>query len=180
MDLQDEVKAAVPTMDPVASVPQARRARALRRVGIAGMAVVILLACLDWLGPKASTSQTRGTSGELAVEYPQLTRRGLDSEVVVTHKPAKPVGGKVVLAVDRSMYVDLGLEQVIPEPLEQRLRGERIELTFPPPPPGTELVVTVTGRIPTQQVLGRYDYSITARTGEAEPLPLDLRTWVLP
>ncbi len=179
MDLREEVKAAVPTLDPVASLPQARRSRMLRRIGIACLSLVVLLALLDWLGPRTGTAETRATPGELSVEFPQVTRRGLDSEIVVTHRRSSPSTDNVVLVVDASMYADLGLEQVIPEPLEQRTLGDRVELTFPPPP-GERFVATLTGRIPTQQVLGRYDHAVHVPQGNAEALTLDLRTWVLP
>lgn len=90
-----------------------------------------------------------------------------------------PTTGDVILTVDQSMYDDLGLEQVVPEPRDQQSDGERVRLTFDPPE-GRILSVTFSGRIPTQQVPGAYRFRVEVHTPGSQVVETSFRTWVLP
>lgn len=167
----------IPVLQGVAGPDRARRGRAWRRVGVALLALVVLVACLGWFGPRDTTTSADGPGPALQVRHPQVTRAGLDAAVVVTVAPPAP-GASVVLEVEPAMLERLGLEVFSPEPSAQTGHAERVRLTFDAPPSGP-LTVSLSGRTPTEASPGPVGYTLRA-PGPGGTTQVDARTWVLP
>lgn len=167
----------IPALQGVAGPERARRARAWRRVGVALLALVVLVACLGWLGPRDTSASADGPGPALELQHPLVTRAGQDAAVVVTVDSPAP-GASVVLELEPAMLERLGLELMSPEPSAQTGDADRVRLTFDAPPSGP-LVVSFSGRTPTEARAGRFSYSVRA-PGADGVTEVDARTWVLP
>lgn len=167
----------IPVLEGVAGPERARRGRAWRRLGVVLLALVVLVACLGWLGPRDTTTSADGPGPALELEHPLVTRAGQDAAVVVTVGTPAP-DASVVLEVEPAMLERLGLELMSPEPSAQTGDGDRVRLTFDAPPSGP-LVVSLSGRTPTEARAGRFSYSVRA-PGPDGVTEVGARTWVLP
>lgn len=172
---RDELLEEIPTAR--AAVPDGWQDREaiFRRVGIGVLVVVLVLAAVGAFGPREAT--TSSPDGSVSVTHPSVTRPGLDSRVVVTIPPGEG-GEPPVIEMDRAALEALGLTSFSPEPAAVTSRGERVELEFEPDG-DRDVVVTLSGRIPTQAPTGSTRWEI-ARPGGGRSVTVSMRTWVLP
>lgn len=173
----DDLSSRVPVLEGVAGPQQARRARNYRRVGVVVLAVVVVLACLGWLGPKDGSATGTAGSTSVTVTYPQITRSGVDTaiEVAIEREGAGPVR----IELPASAVDEFGLQTYVPAPASQAVRGDTLVVTFEGLPAG-EVTLRLLGRMPTRATLGRFTHPLLVAAGSPEPLEVDLRTWVLP
>ena len=54
-----------------------RRSRAIRRIGLGLLLIVVLMALLGWAGPRPSVASAEATGYRLAVSHPSVSRPGL-------------------------------------------------------------------------------------------------------
>ncbi|TCI98737.1 hypothetical protein [Aeromicrobium sp. IC_218] len=167
----------IPVLQGVAGPERARRARAWRRVGVVLLGLVVLVACLGWLGPRDTSGSADGPGPALELQHPLVTRAGQDAAVVITVDSPAP-GASVVLELEPAMLERLGLELMSPEPSAQTGDADRVRLTFDAPPSGP-LTVSLSGRTPTEARAGRFSYSVRA-PGPDGVTEVGGRTWVLP
>lgn len=165
----------VPTLAGVAGVERARRARAWRRVGVILLALVVLLACLGWLGPREATASD---PDGLTVTYPQVTRSGADSAVKIEGEDLAE-GAPVVVEVPQALFDRLGLESIAPAPTTESATADTVTLTFEAPQ-GDDFAVELSGRLSTRSDIGPFSYDIRLTTEGAAPRTVSVRTWVLP
>lgn len=59
----------------------------VRVTGVVVMGLIVVAALTGFLGPRESTHTIDGAAGTLEVTHPQLTRPGLDAEIVVVVEP---------------------------------------------------------------------------------------------
>jgi len=173
----DDLSTKVPVLAGVARPHEARRGRNWRRVGVAILAVIVAVACLGWLGPRDATASAEDGEEKVTVTYPQVTRSGVDSAYEITVD--RPAGGAVRLEMPASALDELGLEQIVPTPAAEGVRGDTFHAMFVGLPKG-EVTVRVLGRMPTRATLGRFTHTIGVSTGRGEPIEVETRTWVLP
>jgi len=164
----------VPVLAGVADPARARRGQRWRRVGVLLMALVVVAACLGWLGPRETSVSADG----LEVTYPQLTRPGVDATVEVA-LPAVDTDAPVVLEISAVAYDRLGIETITPTPASETTAGDAVRLTFDAPAT-PELSVRLAGRTPTRTTLGPFTFSIRVASSGSSPAEAELRTWVLP
>ncbi|WP_269306016.1 hypothetical protein [Aeromicrobium sp. HA] len=168
----------IPVIRGVAGPAQARRSRNWRRLGIVLFLVVIVLACLGWLGPRDATARGATPDGsEVTVTYPLLTRSGADAALEIS---IEDVTGPVTVQLPRDVLETLGLEVVTPRPAAETGDKTAVRLTFARPPAG-ELTVYLHGRMPTRSTLGPVRYAVQVGTGGEPPAEVaSVRTVVLP
>ena len=146
-----------------------------------GMAVLVAAGLSGFLGPSERTSSRTGPAGTLEATHPSLTRPGLDSALEVTLRPEVEPAEPFRLVVPSDVFATLGLELVQPEPTEESVDGANVVLHFDPAAAGAdgELVVTMSGRMPTKQPPGRHGWQVEWRTDDGS-LRTPMTTWVLP
>ncbi len=173
----DDLSAKVPVLAGVAGPDSARRARNWRRAGVALMAIVVLVACLGWLGPRETTSTDRAGGMAMTVTHPQISRSGVDSAIDIAVE--RDDSGPVVLEMDAAAFEDLGLETIVPTPASETVRGDTLVLRWAGVPAG-DVTLRLLGRMSTRSTIGRVSTPIRVSAGDASPLEVTVRTWVLP
>lgn len=123
-------------------------------------------------GERASSA-----AGSIEVTYDAVTRRGLESEVVVVASSTTPLDS-FVLTLDQHAMADLGIDHIAPEPTDQQAHGSKVLLKFADPG-GDEFEVRLSGRTPTQQppTRRRWELQWLTATGATS---LTATTWVVP
>lgn len=149
-----------------------------RRVGVTLLCVLVGLSALGVLGPRQGT--TTVPSHAVAVDYPRVTRPGLDTRLSID-VPAGDARTGFRVSIDHAAWESLGIEQIVPEPTAQRALGARTILEFGAAGAGSQ--VRFLGRVGTRQPPGRLAWRLrwapgTRSAGAGESL--DLVTWVLP
>ncbi len=162
----------VSTLSGVGDPGQARRSRRWRRAGVGLLLVVVVAACLGWLGPRDASASDHGVT----VTFPQVTRAGMDSTIEVTLDQA--AAGAVVMEIPRTVVDRLGIETISPQPSSEVSVRDSVRLTFEEPEGG--FTVQLFGRLPPRAELGTFGYVIRVRAAEAQPREVSARTWVLP
>lgn len=173
---EDDLSSRVPVLQGVARPQEARRARNYRRVGVVVLAIVVVVSCLGWLGPRDGSATATAGSATVTVTYPQITRSGVDTAIEVAIE--REGAGPVQVELPATALDEFGLETYVPAPASEAVRGDTLVLTFEGLPAG-KVTLRLLGRMPTRATLGRFTHPLTVTAG-AEPLEVDLRTWVLP
>lgn len=168
----------VPVLEGVADPARAKRSRNWRRVGIVLFLLVVVVACLGWLGPRDATAKGSTADGsDVRVTYPQITRSGADAALEIE---LERVTGPVTIELPRTVLDTLGIELVTPAPASETGDRTHVRMTFERPPAG-ELTVLLHGRMPTRSALGPTTYPIRVGTGGEPPAEVvEVRTVVLP
>ncbi|GAA3540321.1 hypothetical protein [Aeromicrobium flavum] len=168
----------VPALAGVAGPEQTRRARNWRRVGMAGLVAVVVLACLGWLGPREATASGELEDGaSVEVTYPQITRPGAASALTVS---VEDVSGPVTIELPALVLETLGVETISPAPATETATATSVRLTFDASPTG-DFSVGLAGRMPTRSSVGAVTYPIRVGVAGAAPEEVaSVKTWVLP
>lgn len=164
----------IATLRTAASLPRARRARLGRRIGITALGLLVVAACLGLLGPRDVEAGAQTPAGtELTVRYPQITRPGLETELVLTVASRS----EEVTVVAEAEALDLfGVEQIRPEPDSQHAEEGLVYLTFPTGR-HDRIEIRMHGRLDPRQAPGRWAHAVGVVGLGAQ---VELRTWVLP
>lgn len=176
-DPQDDLSSRVPVLAGVAHPREARRSRNFRRVGVFVLLVIVVAACLGWLGPRDTSTRVSAAGVTLDATHPAVARSGVDSaiELAVGREGAGPIRVEVPAAL-----VDgLGLVTFVPAPSAEAVRGDTYVLTYEDLAPG-DVTLRLTGRMPTRATIGRFTHTLRVLAGSPEPLEVTMRTWVLP
>lgn len=151
-----------------------RRARNVRRGGVALLSAFILLGAFTILGVRSRGVLASGGGYELQVLYPAVTRPGLAVRWIVTVRRAGGFDGPVTISTTSRYFNLFDFNNTDPLPTETTTDGRSSTWTFSPPP-GDTLEVTMDARMePARQsgspattsvlVGGRPVVSVTYRT----------------
>lgn len=174
---EDDLSSGVPVLAGVAGPKQASRARNFRRVGVTALAVVVVVACLGWLGPRDTTVSDEAGGRAMTVTHPQISRSGADSAIEIEFE--RDGGGPVRVELPVSATDLFGLETYVPAPASEVVRGDTLVLTYDELPPG-DVTLRLIGRMPTRAQIGRFTHPIAVQAASPEPLEVTMRTVVLP
>ncbi len=112
----------------------ARRARTLRRLGIALLLVIVGLAATGVLGQRTSTVVASGAGYQLTVTYPSVVRPGVDVRWnIVVVNPAG-FGKSLTIAVDRHYFDIFDLNALRPDADSASSNGQSVFYTWDSPP----------------------------------------------
>lgn len=150
----------------------------VRVTGVVVMGLIVVAALTGFLGPRESTHTMDGAAGTLEVTHPQLTRPGLDAEIVVVVDPLS-TGEPLRLRVDSEVLSTLGILTVQPAPEAERSADGAVEYEFVPTdePP---YEIRFSGRVPTKAPPTRLSWDMIWLSGTGDAITLTETTWVLP
>ncbi len=159
----------IPTEPAPADVPRQLRARAVRRIFIAALAVFVLLGALNVYGVRTGTRTATGGGYELSVTYARVSRPGLATPFSFeVRRPGGFPEGLTVAAL--SGYFDAYDENGFsPTPEQETADGERTIWRFSPSPAET-LTVSFDARVEPGAQLSRLKGRVeilSARNGPA-------------
>ena len=95
---------APPGLDDALSPNEARRFRNLRRIGIAAIAAIVILASIGALGQKTHTVTATGGGYTLTVTYPSVVRPGLDVRFEISVSNPSGFGKSLTLGFKRHYF----------------------------------------------------------------------------
>jgi hypothetical protein len=111
----------------------------VRRVLLCAIAVLPLLALLDFFGQKPSTSSAAGAVASMSVTAPSRLRGGLIFQVrvrVVARQEIK----QLQLAFDRGWWNSMSVNSIAPEPSSETSHNGRVVLSYGDLPAGQSLI----------------------------------------
>lgn len=156
-----------------------RRARWLRRLFLATVALFVVLGAFNVFGVRTSTATAHRRDWRLAVEYPSVNRGGLPAPFSIRVTRSDGFTGSVKVTVASgylSLFDDNGLD---PDPDSSVSGDGYVEWTFEPPDGGGALVVTLDARIEPGR-RGPIDGWVEV-SDDAGPGPkVEFRTWIAP
>jgi hypothetical protein len=124
-----------------------RRSRTLRRVALAGFAVLVLLGLSSALGVRTRTATADGAEGtRVRVTYPQVARPAL--AVAFEVEVSRPDGfdEQIEVRLSRDWLESFDENGVLPTPAEEASDGDDVVWTFEPPE-GTVFTLALDTRV---------------------------------
>jgi hypothetical protein len=168
----------IPTAPEETDLAQSRRARALRRVFMALLAVFMLLGATGMLGVRSRTVSARGGGYELTVTYGQVSRPGLATPFGFEVRRPGGFDGPVTVSSDTaylSMFDENGFD---PQPTSVTATAEVIIWEFEPPP-GDVLSVSFDARIEPGVQWGKSGQTSVMEDGRPVATAR-YHTWIMP
>jgi hypothetical protein len=124
----------IPTLPAHRSADEARRGRALRRLGMVALTLLVVAGLLSWLGVRSATvTATRG-GHTLTVTYPQVTRAGVATPFEVLIERPGGFDQAVTLGLPRQLVARFDFQNWYPNPRAETGGPGYVYLTFDPPP----------------------------------------------
>ena len=155
------------------------RARALRRVGLVALAVVVAAGLFNLLGVRTGTVSATGGGYRLSVEHAEVTRPGLASGWIVEVRREGGFDGPVTLVTDATYFDRFDFNQLYPEPASVLPRGEEVLFVFEGIQ-GDVLRVAFDGRASPTFVFALAHGSTALEVGGRELVRVDYTTVVMP
>jgi len=175
---QNERAPSTPTRPDHESAVQLRRHRAARRVGIALIALLILLGVTNRFGLRMASAMAERDGVVFRVEYASVTRSGLATPWQAEVRSPGGFGGPVTIATSAAYLDRFDFNQWYPEPSATATRGDLLLLTFERPE-GDLLRIRFDGRA--SPTFGLSSSATTSlETAGLPPLSVEYRTWVMP
>ena len=141
----DDLKPMPTSPDPI-PLDRLRRARAGRRVLVAGLIGVLVLAVANLLGMRTESVTATGGGYRLSVTYGSVSRPGLATPWgIEVHHPGG-FDGPITIATSRRYLMLFDHNVFYPDPASVTATRDRLIFEFDPPP-GDVFRVTMDGRI---------------------------------
>lgn len=155
-----------------------RRARFLRRVGLAAMVVAVGLGLAGVFGVRMTTVSGSGEGYELSVTYARVSRSGLSTPLTIDVRRDGGFEGPVTVGITRAYLEIFDHNVFVPQPSSATTEGPMVLYGFDPPP-GDRLTVHVDARLEPAFHLGRE--AVTAVYEEGAPVvTVEFSTRVMP
>jgi hypothetical protein len=106
------------------------RARRLRRIGLAVLAVFVVAGLFNVFGVRTGTVSADGGGYRLTVEYAEVTRPGLATPWIVEVRRPAGFDGPLTLVIDAVYFDRFDFNQMYPEPASVSPRGDEVLLGF--------------------------------------------------
>lgn len=131
-----------------------RRARLLRRIGLAVLGTIIMLGITGFLGIRMATVTSSGGGYDLSVIYAEVSRSGLATPLAIQVRRAGGFDGEITLGVT-SEYLEIFDQNAFsPQPVASTTLGDMVLYRFDPPA-GERLTVVMDARLEPAFHLGR-------------------------
>jgi hypothetical protein len=137
---------AVPTSPERIGLDRLRRARAGRRLIIAALFALLVLAAANLLGMRTAAVSATAGGYRLSVTYGSVSRPGLATPWAVEVRRAGGFDGPVTIATTRRYLMLFDHNVFYPDPSKVTASRDRVIFEFDPPP-GDTLRVSMDGRI---------------------------------
>ena len=146
-------------------------------------AVMIALVALGLLGLLEQDGRARAetAAGAAEIDYPSVTRQGLNPSIIVTVENRDRVAREVSIDLGSRYLEEMQLSGVTPDASESRGVGsETLRYTFTPIGPGERLRAIFSFSIAQQHPGLRSTSPVRVAVGDHEVLRTDISTTVLP
>jgi hypothetical protein len=155
-----------------------RRSRAIRRAGLATLAVFVLLGAIGLFGIRTRTVTASAGGYTMSLDYPWTDRADQPIHWVLSIRRAGGFSGPVDIGITQSYLDLLDLNAIEPEPSGTHTDGPLVVWTFDPPS-GRVLRVLVDANI---QLNGRFGAAadVSVLEGGKPVVSVHYRTWVAP
>lgn len=166
-------------MPDVRDARAARRARALRRLGVMAFVVLVGFALVGLLGPRQATASATENGYTVDVRYPQVTRSGLVSPLRVRVSHEGGFAGPIALAFDDALFDRFDFQNWYPNPDAETGTPDRVEYEFQPPS-GDVFALSLDARTGPTQPPSAYHYWVAVLVEGREVARVGFRVWVMP
>jgi hypothetical protein len=106
-----------------------RRQWGVQRAGWVVILLIVLAGLVGLLGP-GPVSTVKAVSGALTVEYERVVRKQAPTELHVRLAPGAAQDGEVALFLDQAYLAKVGINSVIPEPIEMEATADGVVFRF--------------------------------------------------
>ncbi len=127
------------------SLDNMRRSRAIRRIGLGLLLIVVMMALLGWAGPRPSVASAEATGYRLAVSHPSVSRPGLAIRLSIVVSREGGFDQPVRLILAREYIEALDFNAIYPDASAQIADNGHVIWEFDPPR-GDSLTVDFDGR----------------------------------
>jgi len=155
-----------------------RRARLLRRIGIAVLAAFVVCGAIGLFGIRTSSATASGGGYRLRVDYPAADRPGQPASLVLMVQRPGGFAGPVDLQLTQSYLDLLDMNDVEPAPSDTKSSGPYVVWTFAKPD-GDTLTVTIDAAIQLNTQTGA-SASVRVLDHGTAVAAVHFHTWVAP
>ncbi|MEX2440530.1 MAG: hypothetical protein WD739_11765 [Actinomycetota bacterium] len=153
--------------------------RAIRRVGIILLVVLVGVGATGWLGVKSGAVSASAAGTGLDVRFARVARPGLAAPLVIdVRRDGGFAGRDVVVEISTSYLAAFDWNTMFPDPLDQVREGDRLVLTFPAPE-ADRLRITLDARL-SPSVQAGFDGTVAVREAGERIVAVAFRTEVMP
>jgi len=157
-----------------------RRQRALRRIGLSALGLLVAAGLLNLFGVWLRVAEASADGVTLEVSYAAVTRSGLETPWTAVVRSSEGFDGPITIATSAAYFERFDFNQWYPEPSSSAIRDDMLLLSFEAPPRGSrELTVRFDGRASPSFGLGS-NASTALATDGLPSLSVDYRTVVMP
>jgi hypothetical protein len=150
----------------------------IRRLLLAGLAGIVLLALLGVFGQQPETSRAASADASLVVQAPSRIRGGLIFQARFTITAGRRLE-QPVLSLERGWFENMSINSVAPEPTSETSRGDHVDLVFDALGAGETMTVWIYFQAnPTN--LGRQRERVALRDGATTLVHLDRSVLIFP
>lgn len=160
-------------------VDGARRGRALRRIGIVVLVLLVGAGMAGALGPRTGDVSASNGGYRLDVRHAEITRPGLPAPLRITVERPGGFDGPVTLRLDKDFGDHLDFQTWYPTPSAETAGPRLIEYEFDPPP-GDVLEITLDARTAPGQPPSSRRYSVAVVDAGREAVATNFRMTVMP
>ena len=168
------------TTSDLSDAPPRRPARVGRRAGVAVLALIVLAAAFDVLGPRAGSTTASGGGYALLVEYPQIARAGEPAPLVVTITSDTALPDAVQVRFCATYFEHLDFQSWYPNPSAETSDPDWVVYEFDPPPQGMTLHIALDARVAPGQLGGRNECEVSVLDQDEPVVTATWTTWRAP
>jgi hypothetical protein len=158
---------------------RARKARNIRRVGIAALTIFVLAGLVGFLGPRSSDVIASGGGYRLDVRYAQVTRSGLVAPLRIRVQHAGGFDGPITLAFSKDIFDRFDFQNWYPNPSAETAGPLRLVYEFDPPP-GETFELTLDVRVGPTQPPSAHQYWVAVVSDGLDVARVSFRMVVMP
>lgn len=151
-----------------------------RRAGYGVLALVLLAAATNLLGPRTGHASATGGDHSLRLTYPQVTRAGQTAPLDLEITAPSGFDGPVRVRLCRHFFDDVDLQGWHPTPTSETSDREGVVHEFAPPTAGDTLRVTLDARTGTGRFGALETCEVALMSDDAAVLQASFTTWRLP
>ncbi|MFN2595421.1 MAG: hypothetical protein ABR579_11095 [Actinomycetota bacterium] len=166
------------TVGRVPSRQQLRRMRALRRVGISVLTLIVLAAAVGVFGIRTGTATASQNGYSMRLDYPAVDRAGQPIHWALTLHHAGGFSAPIGVGITQSYLDLLDVNAINPQPSASRNVGDLVVWSFAPPQ-GDVLRVSMDAFVQLNAHLGA-DADVAVLQNGSRMVGVHYRTWVAP
>lgn len=170
----------VETTHGLRDTPPGPKGRWFRRLGTFALALIMVLAALDLLGPSTGTVTAEAAGYRLTVEHASITRAGQPSPLHLTITSETGFGESVAVRLCDEHFNDMDFQNWYPSPAAETTVPPWILYEFDPPPSGDTIEISLDARTAPGQFGETDDCEVSVMHGNTPIVSTSFTVWRLP